>query len=466
MKTPPLRFALSVFISKTIFKVIRCLGSGGSSLPGLICLKIDPEALSHFAEQCTNEVILVAGTNGKTTTCRIASQLLKDQIIHNKSGSNMLRGHLSAFIENSNWFGKISSKTALLEVDEAILPQLLKKIKPTKIILLNLFRDQLDRYGEIDTIAHNWEKALSKNLPPNCVLYINADDPNLAYIGKKINHRYTIYWGINAPEIGTEMETSTIDANLSPQSGKPLIYSTYYLSHLGDYTEEDGSFKRPILNIQATNCQINENNTQFDFKFNNDQSIQNIIINLPGVYNLYNTLAALCLTSNNTNNDDTSKIEIKNKLANITSAFGRFETIEIGNNQYILCLIKNPAGANEVIKTIGKNPKIKLIILANDNFADGLDVSWYWDCTFEKISEQIDNLICGGSRAQDMALRLKYAGYNKEIKIENNILHIIQELPNIPNSKEPTFILSTYTPTLEVQKILKQMKIKQGYWKE
>ena len=464
-----IRFSTSVLISKIVQNATRLSGSGGSSLPGLICMKLCPNALTYFAQQC-EEIILVAGTNGKTTTCRVISNLLDIDIVHNKSGSNMLRGHLSAFISKSSWTGKIKTKTALLEVDEAILPKILKQIQPTKVVLLNLFRDQLDRYGEVDSIARKWEKAIQANLKQGCTVYINADDPNLAYLGEKINRPNTVYWGIDDPSIGTKDTQSTSDANLSPKSGGPLKYNIHYLSHLGDYYDTNNSFTRPELTYWAENCQIDSDQIHFDLKSNNTTQILDIDIKLPGIYNLYNVLGAIVSTITVSNSTEDA-IKIKSRLNNIKGAFGRHEKIQINNQTFTLCLIKNPAGTNEVLKTLANNKEnINLILLANDNFADGIDVSWYWDSNFESICPKINFLVCGGNRANDMGLRLKYAGYANQSITENDIVKIISGINDgsISNhfSDGQNFILSTYTATLEVQKILKKMKIKEEYWKE
>lgn len=462
-----IRFSLAFLLGKSSLIGIRLLGSGGGALPGLLSKKIDPEILAKLSKGCKKGVVLISGTNGKTTTSRLLASLLKEKynkVIHNRTGSNMNRGHISAFLQGSNWLSKPVGNLAILEVDEAVLPDTIRQTKPRLLILHNLFRDQLDRYGEVDSIAKKWQAAIRKYLPENSLLLINGDDANLVYLAKTSGHKLTYYYGLDDQGVASSSPTSTLDAYISPASGKPLTYHCYYLSHLGDYYDENSKFTHPPLDFAAQQIKLGgpTSQSQFNFFTNKFRVDYSLILHLPGLYNVYNATAALSAALLlNLKTESLSK-----DLGKEDSVFGRFERVTIGLRDYFFCLIKNPAGASEVLKTISLDPQpLEFGIFANDNFADGLDVSWYWDSNFEAVAPKISTLICSGKRGADMGLRLKYAG----CPIKPAVIPATEEaLDTLLSNQKPgqTYILSTYTATLEIQKILKKRSIKSAYWQE
>ncbi|MBU6388958.1 DUF1727 domain-containing protein, partial [Patescibacteria group bacterium] len=241
-KPPSLALTAATIAGKICSLTVRSLGSGGEALPGLVAKRIDSTALRSFGRQCKDGIVLVCGTNGKTTVSRLIADFLTESgqpIVHNRSGSNMTRGHLAAFLEQADWLGRVHADLAILEVDEAVLPETLSQISPRIVLLHNLFRDQLDRYGEVDTIRRNWEAALRRHLAADAILTVNADDPNLAYLASQLDHRQTIYYGIDDQSLLTSNPDSAVDAYLSPVSGKPLQYTGYFYSHLGIYADPD-----------------------------------------------------------------------------------------------------------------------------------------------------------------------------------------------------------------------------------
>jgi UDP-N-acetylmuramyl tripeptide synthase len=261
--------------------------------------------------------------------------------------------------------------------------------------------------------------------------------------------------------MATDVSTSPVDSYLSPSSGKPLSYSSYFLSHLGLYEDVDG-FKRPELTYAATAIKLGDGVKKSHFsltpKSGNPLDLE---VGLPGLYNVYNALAAASLGREIGLSDTT----IATALSSLQSAFGRFERLSYQGKELVLCLIKNPVGASEVLRTVTQESRpFNLGFLANDNFADGQDVSWYWDTPYEQASGFPVSLVCGGSRAADMALRLKYAGYTQELTVLSSPAESLDML--IETSPGVTYILSTYTASLDLQKVLSKRGIKSHYWKE
>lgn len=450
-----IRFLFAVWVGKSSSLLLRITGSGGGALPGLLSSKIDPTILSTLGKRGPQNLVLICGTNGKTTTSRMIAEMIDPKLlIHNRSGSNLTRGHIAAYLEKTSWLGQVKASYAILEVDEAVLPYALKNLKPSSILLHNLFRDQLDRYGEVNAIATKWLEAL-KQAPQSCTLIINADDPNLAYIGTQLPSKSISYYGLADPSVGTTAPSSPLDTYLSPSDNKPLTYSAYYLSHLGDYHSSSG-FKKPELDFSAQSITLSSTSS---FTVKSPKLQLPVTLGLPGIYNIYNGLAASVLGIFL----GIAPEKIQATLQEYSSAFGRFEKISYKGRQLTLCLIKNPAGATEVLRTINLDfEPFNLLIFTHDNFADGLDVSWYWDTPYEISADKPEMVLCAGKRAADMALRLKYAQYPEPIAIHSSLEKALEAIPE--NSKN--YILTTYTASLELQHILQKKGVKKAYWKE
>ena len=444
-----LRTRAAIVAGKASALLLRSAGRGGGALPGLIAQKVSPSILGDLAASCDKNLILVCGTNGKTTVSRLLADMLP-QAVHNRSGSNMLRGHIAAFLDASSWNGSVAGGQAILEVDEAVVPAVLKEVKPTVVILHNLFRDQLDRYGEVDSIAKKWLEALKRDLPAACTLLINGDDPNLAYSGSQLPGKKVRYYGLDDPSAGTKEPIGTVDAYLSPADGKPLSYKRYYLSHLGEYAG------RPDLDFAARHIAVGTDETPSSFEVGSAA----YTLPLPGLYSLYNGLAALAAGIS----AGIPAAAIQTSLKNARGAFGRYERIQVGETELVFCLIKNPTGATEVLKTVAASEgPFGLAFLMHDNFADGLDVSWYWDTSYEIVAGRPASLVCAGIRAEDIALRLKYAGLSGAQVMRG----LAPALDAALASKLPRFyVLCTYTATLELQGILTSRGLKSAYWQE
>ncbi len=400
-------------IGRLIYLLLRSLGFPAGTWPGEIAIRSNPHILSSFASQFRKGIILVAGTNGKTTTALMIKTILKAQglkVVHNASGANLLNGIVSACIQQANWPGKIDADYGVFEVDENTLPIVIKSIKSVKLnvvlVLLNLFRDQLDRYGEVDVIAQKWERALRGS---NATIIANSDDPLVAHLGL---HAKTIFFGINdKTKFLPKMEHAT-DSTFCLRCGARLTYEGVYFSHLGIWKCPSCGEKRPIPDISEAES------------------------SLPGLYNLYNTLAAMSVAKT---------LGIKANLAGFHPAFGRQE--EIGNVKIFLS--KNPTGFNESLRTVIELGAEHLLLVLNDRIPDGRDVSWIWDVDFEMIPPKTSVRV-SGERAYDLALRLKYAGVKAQI---------YENLENALDIKEMLYVLPTYSAMLDIRKILTGKKI-------
>lgn len=455
-----LRLTAAILLAKTISKINKLKGTGGTAAPGLCALKIDPNLVRKLSTFNNLQSIIVSGTNGKTTTARLISTILEKnkKLIHNRQGSNLLRGIASTLIENSSILGKIDAEIALWEADEAALVEISSQVNPDTLVLLNLFRDQLDRYGEINTIRTKWQSVV-KNLPKMSTLVLNSDDPSVNYL-KEFAKCKTIFFGLDVGNIDLPTVENVQDIKYCIKCANKLTYTKLYSAHLGIYHCTKCGFKRNEPNVKAT-----------DVKFKADYSSELLLtiydkrftLNypLPGLYNAYNVLAAISVAVQH----GTDLPAIKKSVSKFRAAFGRFQSVKIpasptggGNKSVLIFLIKNPAGANEVIRTIAANDKLNLLLILNDNIADGRDVSWIWDTNWEVLSGKVNNLQVAGSRASDLANRLKYAGFkiNKNI-IKSNVNDALQQSLDNLATDQKLIILPTYTALLEIERAIETL---------
>lgn len=448
-----LKLATAIFIGKTVGFFTKLTGGGATAAPGLYALKIDPKLVRKISQKNQVDSIIISGTNGKTTTSRLTFGILsaKYKIIHNRQGSNLLRGIASTLISQSSISGKIEPKLAIWEVDEAALPKVIENTKPTIVVLLNLFRDQLDRYGETDTTRNKWQKSLSI-LPKETVLIANADDPQIGFIAQNFKGR-VIFFGINETKLELPEISHVADIKHCLNCGSKLEYQTILSSHMGHYSCPNCSFIRPNPNIYATKLKFNPNfSTSLKLNFNSQLSTLNY--NLPGLYNVYNILAAISVA----NFLGIERESIKTSISNFSAAFGRFQKIKIAGKNAVIFLIKNPTGANEVLRILSQKKNLDVLVILNDKIADGRDVSWIWDTNWEVLSSKVNSICVSGTRAWDMASRLKYAGFKlSKNNVEENILSSINFTVKNMDTKNTLIILPTYTALLSLQKLLPKM---------
>ena len=442
---------LTLLASKAAASLSRMFGrGGGGALPGVVAERLDPHLAGKLAAQLAGGVIVVTGTNGKTTTTKLIAELLAAQgvkVVTNSSGSNLKRGVTSALIAAADLRGKITATVGLFEVDEASLRRVTPEIKPDHIVVTNLFRDQLDRYGELDTTAGLIGEGIAAT---EAKLYLNADDPLVASLAKYAKRPADVHYfgieGLPVNAIGTH-QTAT-DSDRCPICHTRLAFSRVFYGHVGHYRCPTGDFARPVPEVVITNVEeADRSGSKFVLALGGKRS--NFTFPLPGTYNLYNALAAASLGHG-------LGMEVgvlQATLAATRAAFGRVEQIEIGGRTLCLLLIKNPAGFMQVLQTfvIGRQA-VRVMFVINDLAADGRDVSWLWDVPLEALAGFKPFALTGGLRGGDMAVRLKYAGVESApaLSLTAGIDALLEATP----VGETAYILPTYTAMLEIRKIL------------
>lgn len=453
-----MRTRLTIVIAKLIFWLNRQTGSGGSALPGLIAERLQPDILTALGRKnFPKGVVIITGTNGKTTTAKMTAAILDAaglKYVHNKAGSNLTRGILSALIAESSLSGKIKADLALLEVDEASLPAVTKALKPSVVVVTNLFRDQLDRYGEVDQTAALLRRALKVFKGE---LLLNADDPLVTSLGGICEN--TKYFGVSDYDGDVLEHDQAIDVVKSPTSSEKLHYKKRYFGHIGIYETADGSFARPTPEIEARKVACRGGESSRAAVTIEDQAFD-LKLALPGLYNVYNGLAALGLAAS-LSIDPALAVET---LASVDAAFGRVEKIHYASCELTLLLVKNPTGFNQVIATFLKDTTgVPVLFIINDNFADGRDVSWLWDTALEDMADCSGPVYVSGLRAYDMALRLKYAGLT-DIKVEEDVKKAITKMVDEMGQAKQAFIVPTYTAMLEARKMLVKETDAKEFW--
>ena len=439
------RFYTALVLARLTYLAIKLLHrSSGTSFVGMMTLKVCPDFLAHCRKYIKNNAITISGTNGKTTTSGLVAHIFEENqnsIIHNVKGANMLTGIANVFALNIKPFKKFDY--AVIESDEAYLTKLYDYFKADYLLVTNLFRDQLDRYGELSTTASFIQNAIDKN--KELKLILNADDPLVTNFGKGKN---AIYYGFEEVEFCSEIHNATSNAPTEVFNcicGKPLQYNKQFFAQEGHYYCAKCGFKRPEPNYKGyvkiysdySELKIRHKDKDFEFK-----------INLVGLYNAYNVLGAVACAMENGIDYQT----IKKAVSTYKSIFGRAERRIINGRKTLIQLIKNPTGASEVLKTVDLSSNI--VIAINDNYADGRDISWLWDSDFEQLKNAQKLVITSGIRAKDMATRLKYAGIPQEkIIVEEDIKSAIALAAKSDNIEERITILPSYTALLKISKM-------------
>ena len=424
-----------MFLSKNILK-------GGSTFPGTVALKFDKNILKKVSKGY--KVILVTGTNGKTTTTSMITNILKENgfnVITNNTGANLYRGIVACFVDNYKFFKKNTNKYAVIEVDEANVKFVTEYITPEIITITNLFRDQLDRYGEVYTTLEKILEGVKK--VPESKLVLNGDD---SLFGKLPITNKTIYYGFKKPLNENKKIDVNADAKFCKVCKSPYSYNFITYNHLGDFYCENCGYKRPELNYYISDI-INLDSNSSTVKINNNE----VTISQSGIYNIYNGLCAYSITS---------ELNVLNKviadsLSKQDSSFGRQEEIKINNKTVKIILVKNPAGYNQALDTLCLNKDdFSTLFMLNDNYADGQDVSWIWDVDFEKLNTlPIKDIFISGIRRYDMAVRLKTAGLNQDsFIIEGEYEPLTEKIKSCSTDK--IYVLATYTAMINYRKYL------------
>ncbi|HEV2874951.1 MAG TPA: MurT ligase domain-containing protein [Thermoleophilaceae bacterium] len=419
--------------------------TGGTTAPGRMLLRIAPGSMKSMAGELESGSMLLSATNGKTTTAAmIAACLERDRrpVVHNRAGSNMAWGVATALLDA----GREPGQLGLFEVDEAWLPGVAAELEPRLLLLSNLFRDQLDRYGELELLADRWAELVGR-LDGRARFVLNADDPLVADLGR--GREGVTYFGVEDDSQALPSMQHAADSKHCRNCGAAYAYEAIYLGHLGRYRCPNCGRERPAPQVAATQVRL-DGMSGSHVRLRSPQGGLELDLPLPGLYNVYNAVAAAATALEL----GVPLTTVGEALEGFAGAFGRVETIPMDGRRVSILLIKNPAGANEVLRTLTlEDGRLDLWLALNDRIADGRDVSWIWDADFEVLAGRVRRATCAGTRAEEMALRLKYAGIDAEIEVERE-LEASLDAAVAATEGERLYALPTYTALLELRDLL------------
>jgi len=446
-----IRKIAAIMVGKIIINLSRIAGNQGSTLPGKLASRIYPPLLKELGSNTYKDTFIITGTNGKTTTTNMIAAIIREQgssYVHNQAGANMLAGITTAFIGQTNMAGTRPIDYALLETDEANVPLLLTKLNPKYLVITNFFRDQLDRYGELDYTINLILKAVSNT---GVEMILNADDPLESHFPAQTG-RPCWYYGFGDTEYDTFTGAESREGRYCVFCGHELEYSRFHYAQLGVFHCSQCHNQNPPLDFVGSELKMSPHI---------HMKVNDTVIESPyqGFYNAYNILATVALASLIGINTDV----IQRAIAGFQPGAGRMETFTIKGKRVVLILVKNPTGLNQSLSMLAQDSSPKNLFMAlNDNAADGRDISWIWDAEVEVISgeeNRINLVICSGQRSGDMAVRIKYSGINTEKIINEPDLQAgIEQAVNL--NSEVSYILCTYTALFASRKILVKMQKK------
>ncbi|HEY2603531.1 MAG TPA: MurT ligase domain-containing protein [Thermoleophilaceae bacterium] len=437
---------LKLMLARTLRVLSRRLGRrGGTTLPGRVLLRIEPGAIGELGRRLERGSVVVSATNGKTTTSAMLACVLESsgaRVVHNRAGSNMNWGVATALLDAGSKPGQIG----LFEVDEAWLATVARELDPSLILLSNLFRDQLDRYGELELLADRWAE-LVRERDGRSTFVLNADDPLVADLGRE--RRRVVYFGVEDRSHSLESLEHASDSKRCRNCGHEYTYEAVYLGHLGRYRCPNCGRERPQPQVAAEQVTL-RGMSGSDVRISTPQGALELSLPLPGLYNVYNALAATAAALEL----GATTGQVGAALSTFAAAFGRMERLQVGGRELAILLVKNPAGANEVLRTLTlEDGALDIWIALNDGIADGRDISWIWDADFELLSGRVGHISCSGTRAEEMALRLKYAGVDAPIAVERELGASLDAAVANGNGR-PLYALPTYTALLELRDLL------------
>jgi len=451
-----MRLAAGLVAAKAVGSLTRAAGrGGGTSLPGKVLTRVEPQAIGRLAGRLDRGSVVISATNGKTTTAAMAASILSRsgaRLVHNRAGANMVGGVASALAAASRRGGRaLTGDLGLFEVDEFWLGAVVGELEPRALVLGNLFRDQLDRYGELETIADRWAAVCEGRSG----LVLNADDPLVADLGRAAAG--VSYFGVDDDALALPALQHASDSKHCRRCGHAYVYDAVYLAHLGHYRCPSCGQRRPQPSVVATAVELRGiRSAAFDLQG------RRVELPMPGLYNVYNALAAAALTlSLGVPLDD-----VVAGLEAVAPAFGRAETLALSGRPTSLLLIKNPAGANEVLRTLAlEGGELDLLGLLNDRTADGRDVSWVWDADWELLVPHVRRFTAAGTRAAELALRMKYAGLDPErIVVVDGTERALDAALADGAPGRPLYVVPTYTAMLELRDLLTRRGDAKAYW--
>ncbi|HTE62396.1 MAG TPA: MurT ligase domain-containing protein [Solirubrobacteraceae bacterium] len=460
-----------VAAAKAVGTLVRAAGrGGGTSLPGKVLTRLEPHAIGLLSRRLAHGSAVISATNGKTTTAAMTASVLERTgatLVHNRAGANMAGGVASALAAASRRGGReLRGELGLFEVDEFWLAAVVEELSPRAILLGNLFRDQLDRYGELEIIADRWASFLAGRAGRSA-LVLNADDPLVADLGRKHptgfagGHKQSpLYFGVDDDALAIPELQHAADSKHCRRCGHPYVYEAIYLAHLGRYACPNCGARRPDPAVVARDVELRGIRSAA-FTLVTPAGSGRVELPLPGLYNVYNALGAAALSLQLGAPLDA----VVAGLEAVAPAFGRAETLDLGGRPTSILLVKNPAGANEVLRTLAlEGAQLDLFGVLNDNTADGRDISWVWDADWELLAPSVRRMTCSGTRAAELALRLKYAG------VDAARLAVVPALPDgldaaLADGTGPLYALPTYTALLELRDLLARRGQVEGHWR-
>jgi lipid II isoglutaminyl synthase (glutamine-hydrolysing) len=451
----PVPLAAEIAFARAAGRLSRFAGAGGgTTVPGKLLWKLDPGAVDRLAARLPRGSALISATNGKTTTAAMAASILggKGRIAHNRSGANLVSGVASTLLEARD------ADLGLFEVDEAALPEVAARLRPRALCLGNLFRDQLDRYGELEHVAAAWRGAV-RDLPAETALLVNGDDPLVGDLARERSG--AVVFGVDDPRHARPSLQHAADSKYCVRCGTPYEYVAAYVGHLGDYRCPSCGHARPPLDVAAREIEL-DGLEGVDFRLDTPSGTGRVRLRVPGLYNVYNAIAAASLASSL----GATFEELVSGLEGFSAAFGRFERIAVGDRTLLMLLIKNPAGANEAVRTIvdGGAPSHAVVAL-NDAIADGRDVSWIWDVDFEPFLAGLEHVVVTGDRAAELALRFKYGGLDERaIELVPDLERGLDRGLELTPAGSRLIVLPTYTAMLALRKIVAGRGFVRPYW--
>jgi UDP-N-acetylmuramyl tripeptide synthase len=451
----PIPLRLELAAARAAGRLSRLAGrGGGTTIGGKLLATVDPGAIDRLAARLPLGAAVVSATNGKTTTSAMAAEILRGgvRLAHNAAGANLVSGVASTLLDASG------AELALLEVDEGALPEVARRVRPHTVCLGNLFRDQLDRYGELELVAERWRRT-AEELGEAATLVVNADDPQLGAIGRAATR--AVAYGLDDPRHAREGLQHAADSRWCVRCGTPYDYAAAYLGHLGDYRCPGCGDARLPLDVRAREIELHGlEAASFDLVV--PEGSRRVRVGLPGLYNVYNALAAAALARQL----GASLDAIAAGLERSAAAFGRFERIAVDERTVLLLLVKNPTGANEVVRTLvdGGAPSV-LVVALNDAIADGQDVSWIWDVDFEPLFARTDRLVATGSRAAELALRWRYGGFDPaRIELVPELERALDRGLELTPAGGELVLLPTYTAMLALRELVSGRGHVRPYW--
>jgi UDP-N-acetylmuramyl tripeptide synthase len=449
-----LRVGAETIAARAVGALSRAAGrGGGTTLPGKLLWKLDPGSVDQLAARLPLGVALVSATNGKTTTAAMAARILgaEHKLAWNRAGANLLSGIASALVTARG------AELGLFEVDEGALPEAAARTRPRVVSLSNLFRDQLDRYGELELVAERWREAVA-SLPEETTLVVNADDPVVASLADE--RVRALRFGVDDPRHARPTLQHAADSKYCLRCGTPYEYEAAYVGHLGDYRCPACAHARPPLDVAARHIEL-RGLIASRFRLETSAGVQELELALPGLYNVYNATAAAAVAISL----GASLSAVRAGLEAFSAAFGRFERIPTGGKTVVMLLVKNPAGANEVLRTLETGVPPVLVIALNDAIADGQDVSWIWDVDFEPVLDHAGRVVATGERAAELGLRLLYGGLAEDrLEVVPSLERALDRGLELIDAGTELVVLPTYTAMLALREILTERGLVRPYW--